>query len=114
MSEGFHVCNRSRGHCPILVMSPEPSGLFCAACVRPDPQAALRTQTIIIERLASKYGKVRQSQGLTAQGTVVAVFASRETGTWTITVTSPTGLMCPLSVGTDFEAFPLPPPGDPV
>jgi hypothetical protein len=26
MSEGFHVCNRSRGHCPILVMSPEPSG----------------------------------------------------------------------------------------
>jgi hypothetical protein len=24
MSEGFHVCNRSRGHCPILVMSPEP------------------------------------------------------------------------------------------
>ena len=25
MSEGFHVCNRSRGHCPILVMSPEPS-----------------------------------------------------------------------------------------
>jgi histidine phosphotransferase ChpT len=25
MSEGFHVCNRSRGHCPILVMCPEPS-----------------------------------------------------------------------------------------
>ena len=24
MYEGFHVCNRSRGHCPILVMSPEP------------------------------------------------------------------------------------------
>ena len=26
MSEGFHVCNRSRRHCPILVMSPEPNG----------------------------------------------------------------------------------------
>jgi hypothetical protein len=25
MSEGFHVCNRSRRHCPILVMSPEPN-----------------------------------------------------------------------------------------
>jgi len=24
MSEGFHVCNRSRGNCPILVMSPDP------------------------------------------------------------------------------------------
>jgi hypothetical protein len=25
MSEGFHVCNRSRGHRPILVMNPEPN-----------------------------------------------------------------------------------------
>jgi hypothetical protein len=25
MSEGFPVCNRARGHCPILVISPEPS-----------------------------------------------------------------------------------------
>ena len=24
MSEGFHVCNRSRRNCPILVMSPDP------------------------------------------------------------------------------------------
>ena len=24
MSEGFHVCNRSRRHCPILVLSPDP------------------------------------------------------------------------------------------
>lgn len=70
------------------------SDLFCCACVRPDPKAAMRTQTIIIERLASEYGKVRQSQGLTAQGTVVAVFASRETGTWTVTGTFPTGLIC--------------------
>ena len=58
---------------------------------------------VIIERLASDYGEVRQSQGLTAQGKVIAVFASSETGTWTITVTAPTGLMCLLSVGTDFE-----------
>ena len=27
MSEGFHVCNRSRRHCPILVMSPDPNQL---------------------------------------------------------------------------------------
>ena len=25
MPEGFHVYNRSRGQCPVLVMSPEPS-----------------------------------------------------------------------------------------
>jgi hypothetical protein len=28
MSEGFPVCNRSNGNCPILAMSPEPSGLL--------------------------------------------------------------------------------------
>jgi hypothetical protein len=34
MSEGLHVCNRSRGHCPILVMSPEPKldGVACDRC----------------------------------------------------------------------------------
>ena len=27
MSEGFHVCNRSRRNCPSLVMSPDPKQL---------------------------------------------------------------------------------------
>jgi hypothetical protein len=52
---------------------------------------------VIIGQLAAKYGEVRQSQGLTKKGTIIAVFSSSETGTWTITVTAPTGLMCLLS-----------------
>jgi len=31
MSEGFSVCNRARGHCPILVMSPEPKLVDCVS-----------------------------------------------------------------------------------
>jgi hypothetical protein len=41
---------------------------------------------MVVERLASGYGETRQSIGLGADNTVVEVFASLDTGTWTITV----------------------------
>jgi hypothetical protein len=44
-----------------------------------------------------KFGEVRQFQGLTKKGRIIAVFASSETGTWTINVTAPTGIMGLLS-----------------
>ena len=58
----------------------------------------------VIERLASSYGESRQSIGLGANNAVIEVFASLETGTWTITVTSPTGLTCLVASGQAFEA----------
>ena len=52
---------------------------------------------IIFGKLAAKYGEVRQFQGLTKKGRIIAVFASSETGTWTINLTAPTGIMGLLS-----------------
>jgi hypothetical protein len=57
----------------------------------------------VVERLASKYGENRQSMGLGANNAVVEVFASSATGSWTITVTSPTGLTCLVASGQHFE-----------
>ena len=67
----------------------------------------------VIERLAERYGESRQSIGIAPQGRVVEVFASEETGTWTITVTTPTGLTCLIASGQSFEALdePLRPTG---
>ena len=48
----------------------------------------------VIDRLADRYGESRQSIGLAPQGRLVEVFASSETGTWTITVTMPNGVTC--------------------
>jgi len=62
---------------------------------------AERTQ--IVERLASKYGESRQSIGLGANNSVIEVFASLDTGTWTITVTLPAGQTCILAFGQSFE-----------
>ncbi|MBK0327690.1 hypothetical protein I5535_10295 [Rhodobacteraceae bacterium F11138] len=68
----------------------------------------------VVERLASGYGETRQSIGLGAQGTVVEVFASDETGSWTITVTTPNGVTCLVASGQSFEelAEALPPKGN--
>ena len=57
----------------------------------------------VVERLASKYKESRQSMGLGGNNQVVEVFASQETGTWTITVTLPSGVTCLVASGQAFE-----------
>lgn len=59
----------------------------------------------VIERLASKYGESRQSIGMAPKGRVIEVFASLETGTWTITVTLPDGTTCLVASGQSYEAL---------
>lgn len=58
---------------------------------------------LVVERLTSKYGESRQSIGMAPKGRVVEVFASLETGTWTITVTSPNGVTCLVASGQSYE-----------
>lgn len=57
----------------------------------------------VIERLADGFGETRHSVGLGANNVVVETFASSETGTWTITVTMPTGMTCLVASGQAFE-----------
>lgn len=57
----------------------------------------------VVDRLASGYGETRQSMGLGANNQVIEIFASTETGTWTITVTTPSGVTCLVASGQAFE-----------
>ena len=57
----------------------------------------------VVARLAEGYGETRQSMGLGANNAVVEVFASDETGSWTITVTMPNGMTCLVASGQAFE-----------
>ena len=71
---------------------------------------------VVVTRLAEKYGESRQSIGLGTNLSVVEVFASVETGTWTITVTTPSGMSCLVASGEAYENLyeSLPKPeGDP-
>lgn len=94
-------------------------GLFAIAAVLSLTPAAAETRNCaprdaVVERLADRYGETRQSIGLGANNAMVEVFASEETGTWTITVTSPSGVSCLVASGQAYEtiAEALPAPGD--
>lgn len=68
---------------------------------------------MVVDRLAERYGETRQSMGLGANNSVVEVFASHDSGTWTITTTMPGGMTCLVASGQAFETvIELPPPGD--
>jgi len=61
-------------------------------------------RALVLKRLAEAYGESRQSIGLAANNAVVEMFASAETGTWTITLTSPAGMTCLVASGQAYEA----------
>lgn len=57
----------------------------------------------VVTRLAERYGETRQSVGIGSNNAMVEVFASEETGSWTILVTMPTGVSCLVASGQSFE-----------
>ncbi|SFJ39348.1 hypothetical protein [Jannaschia pohangensis] len=57
----------------------------------------------VVARLSSTYGETRRGIGLGSQDRVVEVFASDDSGTWTITVTMPDGRMCLIASGQSWE-----------
>lgn len=89
----------------ILVLAAQQASAQSANCAPRD---------VVVERLAEKYGETRQSIGIGANNSVVEVFASTETGTWTITVTLASGVTCLVASGQSFEtlAEALPPQGN--
>ncbi len=61
------------------------------------------THAQVVERLAERYGESRQSIGLGNDNAVVEVFASMDTGSWTITVTQPGGPTCLVAAGQAYQ-----------
>jgi ABC-type Mn2+/Zn2+ transport system permease subunit len=64
----------------------------------------------VVASLATNYGETLQSSGLAQDGTLMGLYASPETGTWTLTVTLPNGMTCLVAAGQDYIAAPQ---GDP-
>ena len=59
----------------------------------------------VVERLAAEYGETRQAIGLASSSQVMELFASEETGSWTITVTRTDGMTCLVAAGQHYEAL---------
>jgi len=80
----------------------------------PGGQCGARAQ--VLEVLTSKYRETRRGMGLAGQTSVLELFASAETGSWTVTVTLPDGRTCLLASGEGWEPTveELPAKGKPV
>ena len=57
----------------------------------------------VVERLADSYGESRQVIAMNADSSVLEVFASPDSGTWTITVTKAGGLTCIVAAGQHYQ-----------
>ncbi len=85
------------------------SPIIAAATLAAAPMVHAQTarncapREIVVERLAQGYGETRHAMGIGANNSVVEVFAASETGTWSITVTSPQGVTCLVASGQAFE-----------
>lgn len=77
------------------------------------PQCGARDA--VLASLTDRYGETRRGLGLAANNSVMELFASDKTGSWTITVTLPDGTMCLVASGQAFEATAedLPAKGEP-
>ncbi|WP_435205150.1 hypothetical protein [Tateyamaria sp. 1078] len=78
-------------------------GAFGATAADAQQQRNCGPRDVVVTRLAEGYGETRQSMGLGANNAVIEVFASEETGSWTITVTTPNGMTCLVASGQAFE-----------
>ena len=65
--------------------------------------ASCADRKLIVDRLSTKYGETRQSAGLNQNNGMVEVFASDDTGTWTILVTMPNGMSCLMAAGKAWQ-----------
>lgn len=77
------------------------------------PQCAPREG--VLAALSQKYGETRRGIGMAGDAQMMELFASDETGSWTITVTLPDGTTCLVATGQSYESLTedLPRPGDP-
>lgn len=77
--------------------------------VRADP-ASCGPRAQVLAELAMRYGESRRAVGLASTEAVVELLASETSGSWTITLTLPSGLTCLLAAGEAYESL-IPIPG---
>ena len=58
----------------------------------------------VVTHLAEKYSEARVMMGLASNNMVLEVYASGETGTWTVVVNRPGGAACIVASGQHYQA----------
>ncbi len=85
------------------------AGPVAAQAVPPEGRLPCHRYDEIARQLGDRYKEAPVSIGVQANGHLLQVFASSESGTWTILSTSPTGLTCVIAAGRSWEMLKGPP-----
>jgi hypothetical protein len=91
------------------------AALAVVALVAPgQAQVPCAPRELMVRGLAEKHGEARVGIGLAANGQVVEIWRNPVTGTWTITASTPAGVMCMVASGEGFEDLlePMPAAGE--
>lgn len=97
-----------------MPMSAKPlshAAIFLIAMLFPPSSASAQQPMIcgqrdqIVARLQADFGEERRAMGLAGRNRIIEVFASDETGSWTITITGLDGITCLVAAGQSYESF---------
>lgn len=89
-------------------------GLIAAPASDAAAEIRCAAHELVSDALAQQYGEVRKGLGLQGETSLLELWASDDTGTWTILLTRPDGTTCILASGIHWqriESAAL--PGDP-
>jgi ABC-type dipeptide/oligopeptide/nickel transport system permease component len=82
------------------------AGLVALALATPAfGQSACGERAEIIRVLSEKYGEAHRASGLQTASSMVEVWASAATGTWTILITQPSGVTCVAASGENWLEY---------
>ncbi|KPQ18224.1 MAG: hypothetical protein HLUCCO18_02435 [Rhodobacteraceae bacterium HLUCCO18] len=77
-------------------------------------QSLCGAREAVVDMLGSRYGETVRSVGLAGRDRIVEVFASEDTGSWTIVVTDTAGVTCLVASGQHYEQVAAGPEGAPL
>lgn len=91
------------------------AGMALCASPAASQGASCADRTLMVGRLAEKYGETLQGAGLNQSNNMIELFANAKTGTWTILATTPNGMSCMMAAGRAWQGFAIAPvKGSPV
>jgi hypothetical protein len=88
--------------------------LALPAEAQPRRQTFCAPRDALVAMLDQRYGEVLQGAGLQNATTLFELFASRDTGTWTLVLTRPDGTACAIAAGQHWQSAADAPEGKPI
>ena len=64
-------------------------------------------RTAVLKQLAGQYSEAPVAMGLANNGGVIELLNSHDRTTWTLIITMPDGMTCPVAAGQSWESIPV-------